>query len=247
LVLPEDWDLATIVWNYKSPAFNFGLPQVRKWVAQILTTIKNISSVSVLITSNNDDSSVEDALKEIRFRDTCVWGQEDVIWETDTIKWASFGLIEQRRRFPAGGLRCSYKQIRITNAFTNIFNSESYGTVTIDRTAKTATLDDPSMVWPTYLLDYELCLQGSQAEPTYTTYNLPIVGRISDTVIQLLDPSNRLAIEWNTINFSENKWIIKGKPKGEILQLMSFVLYYSPLTPTQRTYQGTPSETGIPA
>jgi hypothetical protein len=247
LVTPEDWDLATIIWNYKSVAFNFGLPMVRKWVAQILTTIKNISAVSVLITSINDDSTVEDELKEIRFRDTCVWGQEEIIWDTDTIKWASFGLIEQRRRFPAGGLRCSYKQIRITNAYTNIFNSDAYGTVTIDRTAKTATLDDPTMSWPQNLIDYDLCLQGSDTDPEYTAYNLPIAERVSDTVLLLLDPSNRLAVEWSTINFDDNKWIIKGKPKGEILHLMSYVLYYSPLTPTQRTYQGTKSETGVPS
>jgi hypothetical protein len=246
LAFPSLWEQKTIIWNYLSPAFNFDLPQIRKWVSQILLTIKNISAVSVSVKSINDDSSVEDALKEIRFRDTCVWGQEDVIWDTDTIQWAFFGLIEQRRRFPAGGLRCSYKQIRITNAYTNIFNSDSYGTCTIDRVLETATLDDPSMEWPNSVSDYDLYLDGLGADTEYTKYSAGIVKKLSPTVIQLLDPSNKLQLDWNTIDFNQNQWVIKGKPKGEIMHLMSFIIYFSPLTPTQRTYQGTKAETGNP-
>jgi hypothetical protein len=247
LALPEDWTKLAIIWDYKSVAFNFGMPMVRKWVSQLLVTLKNISNVSVQAYSINDDSSVEDPLKEIRFRDTCVWGQEDIIWGTDTIQWAFFGLIEQRRRFPAGGLRCSYKQIRLTNAYTNIINSDSITTASLDRVTKILTLDDPLFSWPLDIEDYDIGLGGNIDPPLYDEARFPIVERLSDTQIQLLDPTNRVNTVFNTIDFDVNQWIIQGKPKNEIVQLMSYIIYFSPLTPnTFRTYKGGKAETGEP-
>jgi len=240
-----DWTTKAITYNYKSAHFSFELPQIRKWVSQILLTAKNISNLSVQCYSINDDSAVEDVLKEIRYRDTLTWGDPEPIWGTDTYKWNYFALVEQRRRFPAGGLRCSHKQIRITNAFTNITNSDTYSTCTVDRITKKVTLTDPSFIWPEDVEDYEL--QLSPTGPVEVTVSYPISLRDSDTEITLFDPTDTINTQYADAlgySFDDIKWIIRGVPKNETLNLMSVVLYYAPLTNTHRTYMGTSSETG---
>lgn len=245
LRLPADWTSKAIVYNFKSVHFSFDLPQIRKWVSQLLITAKNISNLSIQCYSINDDSAVEDVLKEIRYRDTLTWGDPEPIWGTDIYRWNYFALIEQRRRFPAGGLRCSHKQIRITNAFTNITNSDSYSTCTVDRITKKVTLDNGALIWPDDVEDYELQLYPTG--PTEASPSFPISIRNSNTEITLFDPTNILNTQYSSslgYSFDNVKWIIRGIPKNESLNLMSVVIYYAPLTNTHNTYNGTLSETG---
>lgn len=243
----EDWNTKTIIWDWESVHLNFGMPAIRKWVSQLLITCRNLSNMSIQPYSINDDSSEEKALKEIRFRDNLVWGDPEATWGDPLLQWLFQGLIEQRRRFPAGGLRCSYKAVRLTNAYVIISNSDVYGTVTVDRVTKVATLDMGTIPWGADLAGYDLVLKPhGPVDPGYAL-SLPIKSRDSDTQITLSDPTdlmNTLYPVSGGYNFTAVQWVMKGIPKNEIGNLMGIVIYYAPLTPTQRTYYGTQSETG---
>lgn len=135
-----EWGNAAIIWKIRSVHMDFGLPQVRKWTSRILLTFRNLSSLSVQVFSIVDDDAIERPLKEIRFRSLLTWGDPDPIWGDNSLIWNQTGLAEQWARFPANKLRCSYKQILLTNAYTIVYNSDSVGLTNIDTGTLIATL-----------------------------------------------------------------------------------------------------------
>lgn len=210
------WNKKTIVPRYVSTIFNFGLPQVRKWVPKILLSMQNVTNVSVQISSINDDSSAKNDLLEIRYRGNVLWGDPEPIWGQDLPYWSFFNLIEEMRRFPAKTLRCSFKQIEITQAFTNIYNSDGYGAGTVDSTTKTVSITG---TWPSDVVDYFIYFDTDNYTKGYE-----ITTRNSNTLLTYLDPTTLQPSGSNV------KWVIKGYPKGEIFNILSYVLYYAPLT-----------------
>lgn len=226
------WGTSTVLFTIKSIAFDFGNPQVRKWVTGVVFKAENKSNLSVQITSNNDDTSSFRQLKEIRFRDNCVWGDPERVWGEDSIQWGFTGLIIEKRRMPAGTLRCSYKQILITNAFTNIYKSDTYSTASVDSTTKIATLTDPSTFdFPSDLVGYSVTFDTDSYVGNYL-----ITSQTSDTI------TYQDAL--NATTTGTKKWLIRGYPKQEVLSLLSYTLFYTPLTTTQHAYSKSTSYTG---
>lgn len=232
LLPPSQWSKKTIIPRYVSTIFNFGLPQVRKWVPKILLSMQNLTNVSVQIRSINDDSSARRDLLEIRYRGNVLWLDPEPVWGEDLPYWSYFNLIEEMRRFPAKSLRCSFKQIEITQAFTNIYNSDSVGAGNVDSTLKTVTL--PSGEWPSDLLDYFIYF-----ETDGYTQGYEITARNSNTVITYLDPATLEPTG------SDVKWVIKGYPRGEIFNIFSYIIYYAPLTDQSfKTFRTEQDQTG---
>jgi hypothetical protein len=221
-----DWNKKTIIYDYKSCAYDFGTSFVRKFVPELLITLANITNISVLIESINDDGRNTGQLKEIRYRSNVLWGDPDVVWGETPLVWNLLGLIEEKRKFPAGGLRCNYKQIRITNSFTIVSNSDTLGNATLDQTAKTMTLNNASAAWPEDSVDYYL---STEADDYETEFLVDI--RTSDTVLHFLDPEG---IAPNTGSY---KWVLKGYRKGEAIELLSYVIHYKMATDSQKPYQ----------
>ena len=218
------WPKKTIVPRYVSTIFNFGLPMVRKWVPKMLLSMQNVTNVSVQIRSINDDSSAAVDLLEIRYRGNVLWGDPEPVWGEDTPLWSYFNLIEEMRRFPAKSLRCSFKQIEITQAFTNIYNSDTYGTGTVASGAKTVTI---AGTWPLDIVDYYITFETDGYEKEYQ-----ITTRNSGTTLTYLDPAS------SQPSGSGVKWLIRGYPKGEIFNILSYILYYAPLTDqSYKTYR----------
>jgi hypothetical protein len=228
------WTTKGIVPLYKSTIFNFGLPMVRKWVPKILLSMQNITNVSVQISGINDNSSFVNDLTEIRYRGNILWGDPDPLWGADTPYWSYFNLIEEMRRFPARSLRCSFKQIQITQSYSIIYNSDSYGTATVDSSTKTATITG---VFPTDIVDYYISFITDGYDKQYQ-----ITARNSDTVLTYLDPGTEQT------SGSGVKWLIKGYPKSEVFDINSYVLYYAPLTDqSYKTYRTEQDSTGANA
>ena len=226
------WTRKAITPRYVSTIFNFGLPMVRKWVPKILLSMQNITNVSVQIGSINDDSSARKDLLEIRYRGNVLWGDPEPTWGLELPYWSFFNLIEEMRRFPAKNLRCSFKQIEITQSFSNIYNSDSYGTVDVDSILKTITISAND--WPTDVVDYFVYFETDGYTKGYS-----IVSRDSNTVLTYLDPTT------SQPSGSNVKWIIKGYPKGEVFNILSYVLYYAPLTDQSfKTYRTEQDSTG---
>lgn len=221
-----DWNRATIIYDYKSCAYDFGTSFVRKFVPKMLATFANITNISVQIQSINDDGRSTLDLKEIRYRSNVLWGDPDVIWGETPLLWNLLGLIEEKRNFPATGLRCNYKQIRITNSFTIITNSDTTGTATLNQTAKTMTLDNVDSSWPEDSVDYYLSTEADNYEKEFL-----VDIRTSDTVLHFLDP------DADAPNTGSYKWLLKGYRKGEAIQLLSYVIHYKMITDSQKPYQ----------
>lgn len=229
------WPKQTITPLYRSTIFNFGYPMVRKWVPKILLSMQNETDVSVQINSINDNSTTISPLLEIRVRGNLLWGDIYSIWGSSTPNWNDNSLIEQMRRFPAGGLRCSFKQIEITQSYTNIYNSDTYGVSNTDSTTKVATLSG-ALTWPVDSVDYYISFASDNYVKQY------LVTAISGNQLTYLDPSTSQPTQTNV------KWLIKGYPKGEIFNILSYILYYAPLTDqSYKTYRAEQDSTGANA
>lgn len=224
------WPRQTITPLYQSTIFNFGFPMVRKWVPKMLLSMQNETDVSVQISSINDNSTESDNLLEIRVRGNLLWGDIYSIWGSATPNWNDNSLIEQMRRFPAGGLRCSFKQIQITQSYTNIYNSDTFGTANTNSSTKVATIVNN---WPTDSVDYYISFDSDNYVKQY------LVTAISSTQLTYLDPATTQPTQANV------KWLIRGYPKGEIFNILSYIVYYAPLTDqSYKTYRTEQDSTG---
>jgi len=224
------WPKQTIIPVYLSTVFNFGLPMVRKWVPKMLLSMKNVTDVSVQISSINDNSTTTDELLEIRVRGNLLWGDLYAVWGASTPSWNDSSLIEQMRRFPAGGLRCSFKQLEITQSYTNIYNSDTFGVASTNSTTKVATI---TASWPSDAVDYYITFDTDGYTKQY------LVTAISGSGLTYLDPLT------SQPSLAGVKWLVKGYPKGEVFNILSYVVYYAPLTDqSYRTYRTEQDSTG---
>lgn len=221
----SQWTTTPIIYHYRSVCFDFGSTYMRKMATKILLTCKNKTNVSIQITAINDDGKIARPLKEIRWRRNFTWGDAEFTWEDPGCFWNSEGLIEQWRRMPAKGLRFSYLQIDITNAFTIITNSDTVGTATVNQTAKTVVLNtSATSAWPVDCVGYFIAFETDQYTRLYE-----ITARTNDT-LTILDPQG-------VVPFGSLKWEIKGTKKGEILNLLSFNIHWANLSKTQSTFE----------
>lgn len=229
------WPEQTIVPNYISTVFNFGLPMIRKWVTKMLLSMQNETDVSVQINSINDQSTTTDALLPIRVRENLLWATIYIPWNSNTPYWSNSQLIEQIRRFPATSLRCSFKQIQITQAYTVVYNSDTFGVANVNSTTKTATLTG-AIIWPTDSVDYYISFDSDGYTKQY------LITSLSSFVLTYQDALTTQPTAAGA------KWLIKGYPKGEIFNILSYVLYYAPLTSqSYKTYRTEQDSTGANA
>ena len=226
------WTQKTIIPNYVSTVFNFGYPMIRKWVTKMLISMQNVTDVSVQINSINDQSTTTNELFPIRVRENVLWGSGTIIWGVSNILWSSSKLIEQIRRFPASSLRCSYKQIQVTQAYTIVYNSDTFGVANTNSSTKVATLTG-SLLWPTDSVDYYISFESD--------------GYVKQYLVTGLSGSNLTYQDASTSQPTQSgiKWLIKGYPKGEVFNIVSYVVYYAPLTDQSfKTYRTEQDSTG---
>jgi hypothetical protein len=215
-VLPANWEVSTIIHEYKSCFLDFGSKFYRKFVPRVLVSAGNTTNLSLGIASSNDNNRVQGTLKPIRYTANITWGDDLPLWGDPAAQWNYQGIIEEWRRFPAQGLRCNYKQIIFTNAQVQILTSELLGTVTIDATAKTATLGG-SFQWINNVVDYVLKFESDDYQEEY------VVTARTPTTLTFADPEGRA-------QSGTYKFILEGKPKGEVLALEGYILHWAYLS-----------------
>lgn len=226
----KNWILNPVVYIYQSPAFNFGTAFVRKWVPKMGLIAKNLTNLSLEIVSNNDENRTIAALQPIRFRGNIDWGDPETVWRDESIIWGYDGLIEEIRRFPAGSLRCNYKQITLTNAKVAITNSDTIGTATPNPSLKTITLDSAaSSDWPLECQGYFIAFDRDGYSKEYL-----ILERADDT-LTVLDPIGQLPS-------GSCGWVIRGIPKYEQLGLVGYTIHYGMITSSQLQFKGSTGE-----
>ena len=215
LVNPSLWADKTIIWDYKSIAMSFGTTLKRKFVPRVTFNAENDTNITVRLKSINDLGRQTKDIKEVRFRKNWVWGDPVKVWGTDNEIWNFKGIIEEERRFPSDSLRCSYKQVQLTNAFTIILTSDDLTTATVDDSAKTLTLDDISTYdWPTDCVGQFLYFEDDQYIEAFE-----ITARTND-VLTYSDINNKIL-------GGSKKWVIRGFPKNELINLVSLSLWYA--------------------
>jgi hypothetical protein len=229
-VSPSLWTKETIRFYLESIAYNFGSSAVRKYTTGVNVTCESSTNLSLQITSNNDDNRVIGDLKPIRYRGNITWGDEDVYWGDTVLEWNKQGLIHEKRRVPAKSIRCNYKRILLTNAKVAILSSDQIGLVNINAAAKTATLvSSGTYDWPSNAVDYYLAFERDNYVAEYL-----VTARTSD-VLTYDDDTDA------TVSANNQKWVLRGYPKGEVLNLLNYSLVYEMSGPTLGVYNTTDS------
>jgi hypothetical protein len=221
---PADWDEDVIIHNYESTFIDFGTKFIRKWVPKILISASNTTNLSLAIATSNDNDRVMGDLKPIRFRGTVTWGETLPVWGDATVLWNRQGLVEEWRRFPARGLRCNYKQVSMTNASVQIVTSDLLGTATVNATTKTATLGG-SYNWVDNMVGYYIAFSDDAYDTEF------LVTAATSTTITYSDAGNDGPPSSGTYS-----WVIRGKPKGEILELNGYVLHWGLISKSHTPY-----------
>lgn len=210
-----DWDRKAIIWDYISSAQSFGTTIKRKFIPKMVFSAENETNVSVQIRSINDVGRIRYSLTPVRFRKNCTWGDAIPVWQDENAIWDFSGVIEEQRLFNSEGLRCSYKQIEITNAYVVIINSDSLCNVDVDSIAKTITLRNLSLKWPINLVGHEITLSNDNFIRKYI-----IAGRTDSTIT--------VTVGQGSLPQANNlEWEISGYPKDEILNLISISMAYA--------------------
>lgn len=143
------------------------------------------------------------------------------------------GIFDRKLMMARRGLRCQLHQVQFTNSLTIITNSDTLGTASINGTTKAVTI---SGTWPTDCVGHSLAFVGDGYTATYT-----ITARNSGTVVTVSDPGGAL------VNAAGVKWVMKGYPKDEQFQLVSFTLNHGVISNTQKTYQTATGDAGANA
>lgn len=219
-----DWAEETIIWNYVSVNNDFGGTFFRKKPTRILLTARNIGNTSIQVNSIDNDGQRTRVLKPIRWRRNFVWDDPTFIWDNPDCVWNSSGVIEQWRRFPARGLRLSYCQIQVTNAYSVIANSDFYGLATFSGSANTAVLiNSATYVWPDNSEDYYISTEVDDYSRQFK-----VLSMTSDT-LTLVDSINNLP--------SGNlKWLLQGYKKGEKINLQGYCIHVANEDQNQMAY-----------
>ena len=222
----------TIFYTLETVSTNFGTSFTRKYVPSMNMTAESSTNLSLQITSNNDDQKSLVDLSPVRYRGSILWGDPDIYWSDSSLIWGQQGLISEKRRFPAKNMRCLYKGLKFTNAKVVIISSDGLSVATVNASAKTVTLPG-SFEWPTYAVDYMIAFEADGFVNEFT---------ITARTVSTLTYSDATNI---TASAASARWVIRGYPKNEVLNLINYSIHYNMFGPTQDVFNKT--DTGEPS
>lgn len=219
---PTQWGTQAVVYRYKGFATNFGTDTLRKWVTRFFLTAKNESNITIQVNAINDDGRLVRPLQVIRYRKNFVWGDPEFVWGDPQFVWNASGLIQESRRFPARGLRCSYLQMEITNAFAVITSSDKLGNVTMS--SNTCTLVNGLSTWPLNYVDYYIAFEADNYTKEY------LITQRSSTTLTFLDTAGSAPT-------GTQRWVVRGVRKEEVFNLLSYTIAYSPISQSANQFE----------
>lgn len=235
-ISPSLWSREAIIYELESTAFNFGTSATRKYVTQINVTCESTTNLSLLIVSNNDDNRRVADLLPIRYRGNIIWGDPDVYWGDPQLEWNRQGLISEKRRMPARSLRCNFKSIKMTNAKVAIVNSDLLGRASVNSFLKKVTLtENITYEWPTNSIGYFISFETDGYTREYLVTAKSQSSALEYDELTYSDPDGTLLDATNV------KWVLRGYPKDEVLNLLNFSLVYDVSGPTLNTFKAADS------
>lgn len=220
----SQWATKAVIHLYESCFLDFGSKFYRKFVPRILISADNSTNLSLAIGSSNDNNRVVGTLKPISYKNSISWGSSLPVWGDASALWNVQGLIEEWRRFPAGGLRCNYKQVSFTNAKVALVGSDLLGTATVNIAVKTATLGG-TYTWLPNAVDYFIAFSADGYVREFKILSQ------TPTTIVYEDPSNTGPLASGLYD-----WKITGYPKGEVLLLNGYVIHWNLISKSHTPY-----------
>jgi hypothetical protein len=229
----SEWVKATIIWDYRSFGFAAGNSGELKTSNEVTIVAKNRGPISIRPGVCNDDSGDYRLMKEIRSASGIPWGTPHKPWGSSGIKWGIAKLIQGVRNIPKFFFRWVYKQVQVTNGYTIIRASDTFGLANLQAAAKTVTLNVAGEEWPDDVVDYDLAFEDDGYVKKYH-----VAQRVSATQVLLDDPLATLVTAPTT------KWQLHGYRKGDKLELVSFSYPWAFAGPRLGQYKDTPTGTG---
>jgi hypothetical protein len=156
LSAPTTWGIQPIIYRLRTAKFNFGSLVIKKWVSLLTFILKRrkvlqggVTEIDVAIHSYNDGERTRQYLKPVHYTGTkdCVYDQDPKTGSISVPKTITDTLVNEQRRFGAGGLRCLTKSVEFTNGYHLAFKSDNYElAVTSSMFASLPVLSWPSEV-----------------------------------------------------------------------------------------------------
>lgn len=234
-IAPSAFEKLPIYFNYKGTFLDFGTTEYRKYVPMIITKARPRLDINAEMTlqikGENDATDFPHSLQPIFFEQYYPWGTPLLDYGDPRLYRTRQTIIDVKRRFPAGKMRCQYKQVQFSPAFVNIYFSNVRGNASIAATGTdhiyTATLSGATgKTWPTDVYNYWISFVGDE----YTT-NYRIVSRDSSTQVSFHAPTAPAV-------GSDIKWVVRGLRKQALINLIEYSLFYEAIGPSQTQYQG---------
>jgi hypothetical protein len=238
LKFPTAFNTKVVQYRWESAALSLGEDSLRSYVVELSAEIDSATEVSAQFYTRRDVGGAWNSLSEFRQDGAIVWGTSEYPWNdpsTDGQAWNDVRLVDGQRYVKHGTYRGARWQVALTNSLTWITMSDTLGTATISAAAPyyAVTLDDAAMVWPADCEDYELCFSDDY------TQGFTIIERVSDTVVNVIDPYGTLAgWPWPT-----KAWQMRGYRKNERIKLQSVSLWVTDKELSQKPGRGTSSVT----
>lgn len=215
-VNPDTWVKRTLYYKIKTTDSDLGASFIRKYATRVQSVFKQTTNLSVQLTNDVDRGRLTGTCAPIRSRKLSDWGDPTV--ETPSGFAAVLGdIIDERRHLSGDTLRFSNVNLEAKNAFVVVTSSDVIGNATVS--GSTITLDNLAKSWPTYVVDYQIKINGTLY--TVTTRN-------SATVITVTGSPTAGSQEWE----------IWGYPKNEFMQMVALNLSFDLLGKTQKEYGG---------
>lgn len=243
-VNPAQMAKKAVMYDLVTAGLDQGTKGFRKYTPDVILECDAATSVAMQIRHRRDDgggwsgeggtppsgtgstgspgggSSGNPGVPEIRQDGPITWNITDCSWLNDANEhpWNSFPTVNGKRTVPAGQLRSNRRQLKFTNSYTVISGSDQLGTATVapvvlvPLTLPTVTLDNLVNLWITDPEGYYITFAADGYNQTFY-----INARISDTVLQLIDPYGLLIA-------GSTKWEIKGYRKFERPRILNFTL-----------------------
>lgn len=231
---PNNWTTTAIPFDITTSELLAGSSATVKYGSKVACRLKSSSNVSVQIFSANDGYKNWKELPEIRRRDNMTWSAPYHYWQGALPFWGYTKDINEIRWLPSQGtLRFYTKQLKLMPSFTVIERSDDRCTATVGPLVFpiTVTLDDPvTFDWAANCQDFYLFTELDDYK-----MGCPVILRANNDQIYITDPHGVL-----TANTSF-KWVLKGYPKDEHLDFVSFTLYYGDGSPALEPYLRTSS------
>jgi len=224
-------DALPIYYSYKGAALDLGTTEYRKWVNGIVIKARPrfdlTSDVSIQPLGDNDDSGNFHQLEYVLFQSFFPWGDPIVPYGDPRLYQRRKTMADVKRRFPAGKLRCEYKQIALRTAFVKKYESLTYANATIAGSGVTRTVTIPGTGWPGDLKDYWISFLVDGYVKNYR-----ILSRDSASQITILDAQSTL------VPGADIQWAVRGYLRTSLIQLIEYSLYYEVLGASQSAYGG---------